>query len=189
MAEKRLDHNIDRNMNNSTSAARSDFRAGWYLIYTRPRHEKKVHSRLTELNVDSFLPTRKVLRTWHDRKKFIEEPLFPSYVFVYLQDQQSFYLSMESDGYLCYVKSGKNNAVVSESIVNNIKLISGRQEEIHISDVRFQPGKKLVINQGPLTGLSCELVEFSGTQKALVRVDLLKRNILLTLSPANLITI
>jgi transcriptional antiterminator RfaH len=54
--------------------------AGWYLLYTKPRHEKKVSAALTEASVNSYLPTAKKLRTWCDRKKYIDEPLFPSYV-------------------------------------------------------------------------------------------------------------
>jgi transcription antitermination factor NusG len=175
-------------MNNKNAGNRNDFLAGWYLIYTKPRHERKVHARLSEMNIRSFLPTRKVLRNWHDRKKYIDEPLFPSYVFIYLEDRQNYYNGMETEGYLCYVRSGKTCARVSESIIDNIRLIAGRQEEIDISDRHFQPGRKLVINQGPLAGLNCELVEFSGRQKALVRVDLLQRNILLTLSSEYLMT-
>ena len=65
----------------------NNFLKGWYLIYTRPRHEKKVFLQLTEMKVRSLLPTTKKLRTWHDRKKYIDEPLFPSYIFVYLEDK------------------------------------------------------------------------------------------------------
>jgi hypothetical protein len=45
------------------------FRIGWYLIYTRPQHEKKVYSQLSTLKIDSFLPLTRKLRIWHDRKK------------------------------------------------------------------------------------------------------------------------
>ena len=56
----------------------------WTAVYTRSRHEKKVHANLTQLGFESFLPTRKSIRHWSDRKKIIEEPIFPSYVFVKL---------------------------------------------------------------------------------------------------------
>jgi len=147
-----------------------------------PRHEKKVHTRLTEMSINAFLPTRKVLRAWHDRKKYIDEPLFPSYVFVFLNDLQNYYDGLNADGSLYYVKTGKEIARVNENVVNNIKLVATRSNDIEVSDQRFQPGQKLVINKGILTGLSCEVVKVSNGKKLLVRIELIQRNLLLTLS-------
>ena len=54
----------------------------WYAIYTRPRAEKLVNQRLLEEGVETFLPMQKTYRKWSDRKKLIEKPLLPSYLFV-----------------------------------------------------------------------------------------------------------
>jgi transcriptional antiterminator RfaH len=157
------------------------FNSGWYLIYTKPRHEKMVHSHLKEIKINSYLPTQKVLRTWHDRKKYVEEPLFPSYIFIYLIDLKSYYGGLEAQGALNYVRIGKEIARVSETIVNNIKLVADRVSELEVTDNHLQPGKQLVISEGVLTGLACEVVQINGKQKALVRVSLLQRNLLITL--------
>jgi len=164
----------------------ADFTAGWYLIYTKPKHEKKVHIRLSEMKLTTFLPTRKALRHWHDRKRFIDEPLFPSYVFIYLNDIRNYYDGIDTDGALYYVKTGKKIARVDDVIVGNIKLVQ-EAKNIEISEDRFLPGRKLVIGQGALTGLACEVVEFRNEQRLLVRVELLQRNILLTLPSNHLI--
>lgn len=158
-----------------------NFQEGWYLVYTKPRHEKKVQTRLAEKEVRSFLPMRKILRTWHDRKKYVDEPCFPSYVFIYLDDGQKYYEGLDTEGVLYYVKTGKETARVSDAIVNNIKLVSGRAGDMEVSDRYFQPGRQLIITEGALAGLSCEVVELNRKQKLLVRVDLLQRNLLLTL--------
>lgn len=165
------------------------FSTGWYVIYTKPRHEKKVHNRLSEKNMTSFLPTKKVLRVWHDRKKYVAEPLFPSYLFIYLQDMQNYYDGLDSEGALYYIRTGREIVRVSETVINNIKLITENKRELEISEDYFQPGRRLVVNQGALTGLSCEVVEVKSKQKLLVRVDLLRRNILLTLPSEYLMSI
>lgn len=167
----------------------NNFHAGWYLIYTRPRHEKKVHARLTEMKINSFLPTQRKLRHWHDRKKFVEEPLFPSYVFTYLNDRQNYYEVMDTEGTLYYVKSGKEIARVNESVVNNIKLVTSQAKDLEVSENSYQVGKRLVISKGPLTGLNCEVVECGIKQKLLVRVDLLQRNLLVSIPTENLMAI
>ena len=160
-----------------------NFHAGWYLIYTKPRHEKKLHIRLSENNLTTFLPTKKVLRTWHDRKKYIDEPLFPSYLFIYLRDMQNYYEGIDAEGSLYYVRTGKEIARVSESLVESIKLVTDAAKDVEVSDTRFQAGRQLVITQGPLTGLACEVVQQNNMQKILLRVELLQRNLLLSLTP------
>jgi transcriptional antiterminator RfaH len=166
----------------------NNFYAGWYLLYTMPRHEKKVHSHLMDRKIDSFLPTTKRLRTWHDRKKYVDEPLFPSYVFIYLKDMQSYYRGIEADGSLYYVRTGKEIARVNDSIVNSIRLLVDKSNDIEVSTTHFQPGQQLMIRQGPLTGLSCEMVQSNGDRKVLVRVLLLQRNLLVVLPPEYLMT-
>jgi transcriptional antiterminator RfaH len=161
----------------------NNFRNGWYLIYTKPRHEKKVHTRLTEVNIKSFLPTKKVLRTWHDRRKYVEEPLFPSYVFIYLNDMDNYYSGMDTEGSLSYVKIGREIARVSDSTVDNIKLLIDRGDEIEVSTTNFVAGQQLIIREGPLTGLSCEMVQSDRGRKILVRVQLLQRNLLVVMPP------
>jgi transcriptional antiterminator RfaH len=161
------------------------FHAGWYLIYTKPRHEKKVYSSLTEMSIKAYLPLTKKLRNWHDRKKYIDEPLFPSYVFVYLDDMQSYYAGMDSGGALYYVKMGNEIARVNEAVVNNIRLIASQDKEFEVSACRFAPGQQLFINKGVLTGLSCEVIKIDNKQKLLVRVELLRRNLVLSMPLEN----
>ncbi|MBS1664510.1 MAG: UpxY family transcription antiterminator [Bacteroidetes bacterium] len=165
------------------------FRTGWYLMYTKPKHERKIYARLSEMEIESFLPTRKSLRQWHDRKKYIDEPLFPGYLFTYLKDQRAYYEGMETEGYLYYVRSGKEVARVADSVVDSLKIAVAYSREIEVSKQVFKPGQQMVIREGALTGLSCELIEVGSTQKLLVRIELLQRSLLLTLPASNLMIV
>jgi transcriptional antiterminator RfaH len=164
-----------------------NFVSAWHLIYTRPRHEKKVSDRLSELNIKSFFPIRKIVRQWHDRKKLIEEPLFPSYVFVYLDGKQSLYEGMNVEGYLYYVKVGKKMAKVDEQLVEQLKLLSVHDGDIEVSSSSFSPGRLVTICGGALTGLPSEIVEYNGKQKIIVRVCILQRNLLVNLPAEHLL--
>jgi transcription antitermination factor NusG len=158
-----------------------NFKTGWYIIYTKYRHEKKVVEQLIKKNVDTFLPTKRVLKQWHDRSKVVEEPLFPSYVFVYLNDVDSFHYGADSEGTLHYVRIGKDIARVNDEVINNIKLSVNSSVAMEVSSTRFQHGQKITICEGALSGLCGEVIEVGKKQKLLVRVDLLQRNILLCL--------
>jgi transcriptional antiterminator RfaH len=157
------------------------FCAGWYLIYTRPHFERKVRTRLAELEIDSFLPTKRTVKSCRDRIKYVESLLFPSYIFVFLREMRHYYEGMHAEGSLYYVRSGKEIARVSETLINDLKLVTERSEDVEVSCDYYQAGCRLEICKGALAGLSCELVERNKRRTLLVRVDLLRRSILLTL--------
>ena len=54
----------------------------WRVLYTKPRNEKKVFDRLVKQGFEVYCPCQKTLKHWSDRKKWVEEPLFKSYLFV-----------------------------------------------------------------------------------------------------------
>ena len=54
----------------------------WYAVYTKPRWEKKVYALLVQHGLEAYCPLNRVRKKWSDRIKWVEEPLFKSYVFV-----------------------------------------------------------------------------------------------------------
>lgn len=154
---------------------------GWYVAYTRPNHERKVLAGLAEKEMQTFFPTVKKLRNWHDRIKCIDEPLFRSYIFVYLKDSRDHTIAQNVEGVLYFVTMGKEIARVDERIILNIRTVIGKGIEMEVVDTTFRPGQEMTIVQGPLAGLQCEIVELATGKRLLVRVNLLKRNVLVNL--------
>jgi transcription antitermination factor NusG len=64
----------------------------WYVLYTSPRAEKKVQTRLDEQQIETYLPLHKAPRAWSDRVKMVDKPLFSSYIFVKCHDVQLYSL-------------------------------------------------------------------------------------------------
>ena len=54
----------------------------WSAVYTRHQHEKTVAEMLTLKDFEVFLPLYESVRRWKDRRKLLQMPLFPCYVFV-----------------------------------------------------------------------------------------------------------
>jgi len=163
------------------------FNDGWYVIYTRPRHEKKICDQLRDKEIEFFFPLTRKLKTWSDRKKYIDVPLFPSYIFIYLNDINTFLKVLEIDGVVSYIRMGKEIVRVSDKVIDDLKLVLNNDEDILVSERQFQPGQKMIIQHGPLIGLNCEIVKYLGEYRALVRVSILERSIILSLLPDYLI--
>ena len=59
----------------------------WYVIYTKPRGEKKAEEQLLSLGINAYCPTRNEIRLWSDRKKRIQVPVLPSMVLVNIDEK------------------------------------------------------------------------------------------------------
>ena len=60
----------------------------WYVLITKPRNEKKVETRLLQIGIEAYCPTRIESRQWSDRIKKVETPLLPSMILVNLKDKE-----------------------------------------------------------------------------------------------------
>ena len=155
------------------------FKPGWCVAYTRPQHEKKVAGLLSITGIEFFLPMVKTLRQWSDRRKYLQVPLFPSYIFIRLNEANTYFNSLELPGLLYYLRSGKEVAPVSESTIISLKqLITSGCSDISVSSDRFTAGENVLITHGPFTGFNGEIIRHNGKRKLLIRMDLLQRNVL-----------
>ncbi|HEY9261053.1 UpxY family transcription antiterminator [Chitinophaga sp.] len=158
----------------------------WQVVYVRPRHEKKVSTELSYLDIEHYLPIKKVMKNWHDRKKLVEEPLFQSYLFVRLKDSKEFYNCLTLNGVINYVKLGKQVSEISDMEVENIRRLITYGGDVEEGKDDFQVGQHLTIKEGPLAGINCEVIEQNNRKKILVRVHMLQRILLLSVSSSQL---
>ena len=59
----------------------------WYVLYTKPRTEKRVAESLEHMGVEVYCPLITEIKQWKDRKKKLKTPLFKSYVFIKLEEK------------------------------------------------------------------------------------------------------
>ncbi|MFY9151336.1 MAG: UpxY family transcription antiterminator, partial [Prolixibacteraceae bacterium] len=112
----------------------------WYAIYTRANSEKKLFGNLQEKNIECYLPMKKVMKVWSDRKKWVEEALFKSYIFVKVSHKE-FFDVLSVTGAVCYISFGGRAQSIPEMQINNIKTFLAQSEhEITVSHERIQKG-------------------------------------------------
>ncbi len=130
----------------------------WYVIYTRPRWEKKVYSLLTAKAIESYCPLNKVRRKWSDRIKLVEEPLFKSYVFVKTDEEGRLPVRM-TDGVVNFVYWNGKPAIVKEKEIQTIKKFLNEHEQVELVRMDFKPNDKVVITSGPLMDKEGKVLE------------------------------
>ncbi|MEO6721245.1 MAG: UpxY family transcription antiterminator [Ferruginibacter sp.] len=150
----------------------SEKRLHWFVIYTKPRWEKKVAKLLDEKGIEAYCPLNKVLRQWSDRKKVVLEPIFKSYVFVRVPDEEKWALK-SINGVLNFVFWLGKPAIVRDEEIQTIRKFLNEFSNVEIED---SPGlrvdSKVRIKQGLLMNYQGILIEVSGN-KAKVRIDTL----------------
>lgn len=143
----------------------------WYAIYTRANSEKKVAEKLAEKNIECYLPTRKVLRTWSDRKKWIDEPLFKCYLFVKVSYRE-FFQALNTPGVVCFVTFGGKAQPIPEIQISNIRTFMTQMDhEVTLTYERIQKGVTVHVATGSLQGVSGEVISLFGQSRLLIRID------------------
>lgn len=119
----------------------------WYVVYTKPRWEKKVHRLLVEKKIESYCPLNKIRRKWSDRIKTVEEPLFKSYVFVRIPEDAQAKVRM-INGVVNFVYWLGKPAVVKNSEIEVIRKFLNEYNNIVVESIKLEPENKVKIRQG-----------------------------------------
>lgn len=155
----------------------------WYVAYTRPRHEKNVAYQLQERGVRSFVPLYSSVRRWKDRRKRLELPLFPGYVFVQFALRCRLDLS-RLPGVVDLIRfQGKPVPVVSREIE---ALLQGLTAATVVHPHPYlQAGRKVRIQRGALDGVEGIFVQRRGKTRVVLSVSLIQRSVAVEVEEAD----
>jgi transcription antitermination factor NusG len=121
----------------------------WLAVYSKPRWEKKINQLLQEKGLESYCPLNKVRRKWSDRVKVVEEPLFKSYVFVKVSDDDKTSVRM-TPGVINFVYWDGKPAIIKEREINAIKRFLNEYENVEVQANNLQLRQRVKITTGPL---------------------------------------
>lgn len=121
----------------------------WYAVYTKPRWEKKVHALFMEKGIVSYCPLNKVRKRWSDRIKIVEEPLFKSYVFVQIREEEHQQVRMVS-GVLNFVYWNGKPARVKESEIDTIRKFLNEYTDVEAKPVDLKANQAVMVQRGLL---------------------------------------
>lgn len=156
-----------------------------YVIYTRPHHEKEVCRKLQEEKLTVYLPRQTTLRQWSDRKKKVSMPLFNSYLFVNITIRE-YYKVLNIPVVIRYIAFEGQAVAIPERQIQMIRNILEQDLELEEVPEKLYEGAKIKITTGPLTGISGELVDFSGKKSVINRIEVINKSLLISV-PINIL--
>ena len=140
----------------------------WYVLYTKPRNEKKVTQRLSEAGYTVYCPLKKVRRDWSDRTRVVEEPLFRSYIFIHIEDQKREEV-FTFPGTIRYLFWLSKPAVVRSIEIQAIQKWLGHYDHYSLEVEEITPGTLVCITSGQFMNEKAILLDLS-RNKAVVQL-------------------
>jgi transcriptional antiterminator NusG len=143
----------------------------WYAVWTRSRHEQVVRTQLDEKHVTAFLPTMTRWSRWKDRKKQIDVPLFPGYVFARFEPGERLSV-LKCSGVVSIVSFNGEPAPVPDHEIESIRTLVA-------STLPYDPcptiktGTLVEVSHGPLKGVVGRLTRKGSQSRLVLSVDLI----------------
>jgi transcription antitermination factor NusG len=143
----------------------------WYVVYTKPRWEKKVNRVLGEKGFETYCPLNKVQKKWSDRMKIVEEPLFKSYVFVKVTEGEQPEVRM-TNGVLNFIYWLGKPAIVQEKEINLIKKFLNEYQHVQVEALpEIEKNMKVTVKQGAFTDQKARVVKVINKNKVQLIIE------------------
>ncbi len=161
---------MDAVINNDQGTARASL---WYVLYVKPRCEKKMAGYCAVHGVGCDLPLREETKIYQRRKVTVYKPVFPGYVF------------------LCFTPDEKMTVLKSNLVVRILHVDHQEQFCKELQQIRqalaidptldasaaFQSGRRVLIKSGPFQGVEGVVQLVKGKTKVVLNVDIIGRAI------------
>jgi transcription antitermination factor NusG len=145
----------------------SALKSHWYAIYTKPRWEKKVHALLAEKKIESYCPLNKVRKKWSDRMKTVEEPLFKSYVFARVTEEEQTKVRMTA-GVMNFVYWNGKPAIIPAKEIETIRKFLNEYENVSAEPIQLKEDGRVTIRQGLFMNQEAKILKIEGNRVKVV---------------------
>ena len=149
----------------------------WYAVQTRSNFERRVADGLRVRGLANYLPVFSEMHQWSDRKRRIDTPVFPGYLFVRLSDVAAARLPiLETSGSVRIVGSGREPEPIPDREIESIRRMLSSGCSCHTVPYMEQ-GALVRVIRGPLKNLDGLFLRDKGKGRFLVSVELLGQSV------------
>lgn len=157
----------------------------WYVVYTKPRWEKKVFNRFIESGMEAYCPLNKVRKKWSDRVKWVEEPLFKSYVFVQVTEDEQIGVRM-INGVVNFVYWLGKPAIVKNKEIETIRKFLNDYSEVEALPLDLHRDTKVTILQGAFMDKEATVIKLLNN-KVQVNIESIGYSLVAVIDKSNIV--
>lgn len=147
----------------------------WYALRVRSNCERKAATLLHSRGLEEFFPIYRQRSYWSDRIKWVERPLFPGYVFCRFH-MRDLCQVIQTPGVVEAVNFGAHPIPVDEREMASLRSLASSPVPL-FPHAFLHLGQRVIVNQGPLSGLEGILERFEKECRIVISVSLLQRSV------------
>lgn len=140
-----------------------------------------VASALTNVGVTTFLPLVTEMHRWSDRRKSVDVPLFPGYVFVQIPNSAEARLQvLKTSAVVQFIGNRKGAVPIQDKEIDDVRAVLAQR--VSCSPYLFlQLGQRVRIRGGSLDGVEGTLIGRDSDRKLVISITLIQRSLAVTL--------
>lgn len=137
----------------------------WFCIKSKPRQEAVAVRNLKAVgDIDIFFPRIRRTRRGHEKNKEVIEPLFPGYIFVKFNPEDSQGTVKSTRGVLHLVSKNGKAVDVDYKVIDELKAL-GPDGILSMLDEELKVGVKIKVIRGIFAGSEGEVLKLATPQK------------------------
>lgn len=167
----------------ANGAMETQMTRNWLAAYTKARHETVVARQLEAKEVAFLLPTYVKSSQWSDRIKRVLTPLFPSYVFVHVSDEERVRV-LQTAGVVNFVSMAGRPSPLCDEEVKLVRECAARPREFEPHPFLHE-GQRVKVKHGPFAGWQGVLAYKKNSARLVISVEHLMRSVSVDLAGAD----
>ena len=144
----------------------------WYLLFCKPQQHLRAEFQLNNQHFTCFNPMRPVQKTVRRVTKVVDEPLFPNYLFIQLNELSNWKALRSTRGVSRVVSFNGAPAVVEDEIVHSLK-IQCDQANTQEPKALYKAGDRVIITEGCFSNIEAIVKTSKAEDRILLLLNLL----------------
>jgi transcriptional antiterminator RfaH len=144
----------------------------WYLVHCKPLQDERALENLQRQGFECFRPMRSIERRREGRKHFVDEPLFPRYLFIHLDCvHDNWYPIRSTRGVHELVRfNSEKPLAVRDEIIEGIRTRLANPA----TEPYLKPGERVRITEGPFSQIEAIFLANDGDERVVLLMNILQ---------------
>jgi transcription antitermination factor NusG len=147
----------------------------WYAVQTRSNFERRVTGELAARGLETFYPTIREVHRWKDRRKEVDVPIFPGYLFTRIVDNPSIRLQvLRTAGAVRILGYGAEIEPVPDIEIESIRKLLESRARFYAHPF-LREGAWVRVRRGALEGVEGRLIRMKAGARLVLSVEMLSK--------------
>jgi transcription antitermination factor NusG len=149
----------------------------WYAVHTRSNYEKKVVTQFGLRGITAYLPVWQEIRSWSDRRKVVEVPVFRGYVFARFEDSGRNRLHiLQTPGVARIVGGCGDIEAIPDAEISVIQQVITSKVDCTLHPF-VRVGDWVRVVRGPLEGVEGVFLRHKSSSRLVISVSLISQSV------------